>query len=356
MNRAASHPWIQSLSLAAVTSLACAAGAQGDPSTPDGKEWSTHQQEFFDRVQLKQAWEISRGDPSVLVGIIDTGFDFFHPDLVGQLTPGYYYSGGFHSESFSTLAHGTEVASIIAAKDDGKGMVGLAPRCRVITASQGMIEHLLLKLQRQFFTANPGASLEEFQEELMEHSEELHRFGEQWIQFQVNGAADAIRYLVKQGVQVINISGALKRSMVKSQATWDNLEAAVWEAAEQDVILVLGAGNSAAHWEDYPGNERHVLIVGSSLLDDTRWEEKRTVRGTQIVQGSCYGKRLSLLAPSQNMVVCSPHAKRFYEIDAGPEGPFRVPFQGPYDVRPTGATSLATPVVTSLVALIGVGA
>jgi subtilisin family serine protease len=100
----------------------------------------------FDCLNVADAWKVTKGDPKVLVGVIDSGFDFFHPDLKGQLIPGFYYPDGYHTEFYENVAHGTLVASLIVAKENNStGMVGLAPRCRVLTASQGMIEHTLIR-------------------------------------------------------------------------------------------------------------------------------------------------------------------------------------------------------------------
>lgn len=59
-------------------------------------------QALFDRINLAEAWEITKGDPKVLVGLIDNGFDFFLPDLKGQLIPGIYYSGGYHADFYES--------------------------------------------------------------------------------------------------------------------------------------------------------------------------------------------------------------------------------------------------------------
>ena len=58
------------------------------------------------------------------------------------------------------------------------------------------------------------------------------------------------------------------------------------------------------------------------------------------------------MAPVEKLVVCMPHEQRFYSCDDGPMGPAEFPFAGMHDVRRTGATSCAAPIVTSLVALI----
>jgi subtilisin family serine protease len=240
------------------------------------------QQALFERLNVAEAWKITRGDPKVLVGVIDSGFDFYHPDLKGQLIPGYYYPGGYHTEFYENVAHGTLVSSIIVARDDNPaGMVGLAPRCRVLTASQGMIEHRLVKMQRAFFQKNPKATLADLQKEMMKQPETLKKFAQDWVHFQVDGAANAIRYLVDRGVKVINFSGGLKRSLCPSAEKWKNLEGAFSYAAEKGVVIVLAAGNNAARWEDYPGSPETVIVAGATLLNDTRWEEELAVGGDQ---------------------------------------------------------------------------
>jgi subtilisin family serine protease len=330
-------------------------GDSRDTAKPGEKADSllARQQPLFDRLNVAEAWKITRGDPKVLVGVIDNGFDFFHPDLKGQLIPGFYYPGGFHTEFYENVAHGTLVASLIVAREkNAKGMVGLAPRCRVLTASQGMIEHTLLKMQTKFFKEHPKATLADLQKEMMKHPETLKKFGQDWVHFQVDGAADAIRYLVNHKVRVINISGGLKRSLCPSAEKWKRLEDAFSYAAEKGVVIVLAAGNNAARWEDYPGSPDTVIVAGATRLNDTRWEQEDIFHGTKIKQGSNFGKRLTVMAPVEKLVVCSPHEQRFYSCDDGPMGPTKLPFKGAHEVLPIGATSSAAPIVTSLVALI----
>jgi subtilisin family serine protease len=336
---------------AALLLPALAASREKPEDKPDSL--AAKQQALFDRINVAEAWKITKGDPKVLVGVIDNGFDFFHPDLKGQLIPGYYYPGGYHTEFYENVAHGTLVSSLIVAREDNPGgMVGLAPRCRVLTASQGTIEHTLVKMQTGFFGEHPKATVADLQKEMMKQPEALQKFGRDWVHYQVDGAADAIRYLVDHGVRVINISGGLKRSLCPSAEKWKNLEDAFAHAAEKQVVIVLSAGNNAAQWEDYPGSPDTVIVAGATLLNDTRWEEEVTVQGTKIKQGSNFGKRLTVMAPVEKLVVCAPHEQRFYSCDDGPMGAMKVPFKGMHEVRPNGATSSAAPIVTSLVALV----
>jgi len=329
--------------------------AEKPNATPEDKADSliAKQQPLFDRVNVAEAWKITKGDPMVLVGVIDNGFDFFHPNLKGQLVPGFYYPEGYHTEFYENVAHGTLVSSLIVGKDNSpNGMIGLAPRCRVLTVSQGMIEHTLLKMQTKFYQEHPKATLADLQTEMMKQGETLTKFGQDWVHFQVDGAADAIPYLVDHGVKVINFSGGLKRSLCPSAEKWQRLEEAFSYAAEKGVVIVLAAGNNAAQWDDYPGSPETVIVAGATLLNDTRWEMEAELRGTKIKQGSNFGKRLTVMAPVENLVVCVPHEQRFYSCDDGPMGPTKLPFRGRHEVLPNGATSSAAPIVTSLVALI----
>lgn len=311
-----------------------------------------YQAALFEQLDVGSAWTLSKGSPDVLVGVIDNGFDFFHPDLEGQLIPGFYSSGGYHTEFFENIAHGTLVSSIIVAKDDSHGITGLAPHCRVVTASQGMIEHAVMKLQQDLIKREPDASLADVQREMKNHSDELREFGERWVRYQVRGTADAIHFLCDHDVKVINISGLLVRSLCPDKEAWGQLENAFAYAAEKDIVIVLAAGNNAVESDDYPGTDATVLIVGACLLNGTRWEEERDLRGAKVRIGSNYGSRLSVMAPVDRLAVCRPHDKAIYGRKNTPMGPSPARYGGPYEVTANGATSSAAPIVTSLVALV----
>jgi subtilisin family serine protease len=338
--------------VALLLGLSTAAEAADNKTAQSEKARYGDQQPLFGRVNVLEGWEITKGDPEVLVGVIDNGYDFFHPDLKGQLIPGYYYAGGFHTEFFAGNGHGTMISSIIVAKDDNAGMVGLAPHCKVLTASQGMIEHAPVRLRREYLHDHPQATSAEIQVEMQKHRDVMERFGQDWVRYQMLGAADAIRYLVDHGARVINYSSTLERSLCPFPDVWRNVEDAFAYAAQEDVVIVLAAGNNAAKWEGYPGNTDSMLVVGASLLDDTRWEQELEMMGTKIKQGSNYGNRLSVMAPVDNLMVCVPHEARCYDIKDGPMGPMKLEFRGLHQVHPNGATSSAVPVVSSLVALV----
>lgn len=311
------------------------------------------QKALFEKLHVLEAWKLTKGSPDVLVGVIDNGFDFFHPDLKERLIPGFYAPGGFHTEVYDNMAHGTCVASIIAAKGgQGGEMIGLAPECKILTASLGMIEHKLLKLQKELQRKSPNAGMAELQKEMMKHLDELKKLGLEWTSYMALSTADSIQYLTDHGVKVINYSGLMRKSLVQSAAAWEKLQEAFQYAATKGVLIVSGAGNNAQTCEDYPGDENSTIVVGAVRLNDERWEELTEVMGQKFKQGSNFGKRLTVMAPAENIIVCVPHDKRFYASADGPAGATSEEFKGIYEVMPMGATSLATPIVTSLAALV----
>ncbi|MDP3543817.1 MAG: S8 family peptidase [Elusimicrobiota bacterium] len=77
------------------------------------------------RVKAPEAWATTRGKGVKLV-VIDTGIDMTHPELSGII------KGGWNAISTAATfnddnGHGSHVAGTIAAKDDAKGVVGVAP-------------------------------------------------------------------------------------------------------------------------------------------------------------------------------------------------------------------------------------
>jgi len=85
------------------------------------------------KIEAPAAWEISSGDASLKVAVIDEGCDIGHEDI-GFHLPGYdAFDGDDNPTPSGNDAHGTAVAGIVAMqKDNGRGGVGVAPGCRVM--------------------------------------------------------------------------------------------------------------------------------------------------------------------------------------------------------------------------------
>jgi subtilisin len=63
------------------------------------------------------------------IGIIDTGIDIGHPEL--NVAGGARFVNGPGSDFSDCYGHGTHVAGIAAARDNGRGIVGVAPGARL---------------------------------------------------------------------------------------------------------------------------------------------------------------------------------------------------------------------------------
>jgi subtilisin family serine protease len=113
---------------AGVAADAPAPGSDGEPLA--GLQWDMTQINAF------AAHEISGGDPDVVVGDIDTGLDFTHPDLAPN------YSAALSTDCSSGApqpllagndqnGHGTHTAGTIAAAVNGIGITGVAPNVTI---------------------------------------------------------------------------------------------------------------------------------------------------------------------------------------------------------------------------------
>lgn len=104
-------------------------------------------------INAEKTWELQKGNPDVVIGIIDTGVDYTHPDLVANMwhNPGEiadnlkdddqngYVDDIYGINSIANSGnpmddnmHGTHVAGTIAATGDNNiGVIGVAPNARV---------------------------------------------------------------------------------------------------------------------------------------------------------------------------------------------------------------------------------
>jgi subtilisin family serine protease len=99
----------------------------------------------WDMVQIHapEARAINGGSPSVVVGDIDTGLDFTHPDLAPNIDFAKSTSciGGVPNPDPAAWAddqgHGTHTAGTIAAARNGIGIVGVAPNVKIAAIKAG---------------------------------------------------------------------------------------------------------------------------------------------------------------------------------------------------------------------------
>ncbi len=248
-----------------------------NPLTGDslaGRQW------YLKKIDIEAAWQRTQGSSQIIIGVIDTGIDYHHPDLQGSLwkneaevdgLPGVDDDGnGFVDDSVGWdftdaprfpdagdyqqpdndpmdefgSGHGTQVAGIIAARSgNGIGISGVAPGVRVMNLRAG----------------TASGYLEE------------------------DDVAQAILYALDNGARIVNMSfGDVALSRF--------LKEIIYYAYGQGLIMVASAGNSGDDRPNYPATLSQTISVGASTEQD------------YIAGFSTFGESLDLIAPGQDIV------------------------------------------------------
>jgi subtilisin family serine protease len=119
----------------AATLANSAKGTWGDSLS--GLQWDMVQ------IHVPEAHAINTGSPSVVVGDIDTGLDYTHPDLAANVDFANSVScvGGVPNTDPAAWnddnGHGTHTAGTIAAAANGIGIVGVAPNVKIAGIKAG---------------------------------------------------------------------------------------------------------------------------------------------------------------------------------------------------------------------------
>ena len=243
--------------------LAIASAAQ-DPNTPGvfpndeyfPKQWHLHntgQSGGTPGVDIRapEAWEITTGDPNVVVAVTGLGVDTHHPDLVHNLVPGYdFYKDDDLPDPGDSRedAHDTMCAGLIAAQgNNGIGIAGVAYDCKIMSI----------------------------------------RFGDVMVWVSASEVASSFRWAARHGADVLSNSWG-----------WGTTPIAPIHSAIVDVttsslgrggkgcVVVFGAGNGGQPMTDYPPLYPEVIAVGATDYNDVRWNY------------SSYGPGLDVVAPS----------------------------------------------------------
>ncbi len=196
------------------------------------------------------AWDITTGSPDVVIAVIDSGTDYNHEDLSGNLwfnsaetlgngidDDGNGYIDDVVGWNFdednnkpdSAFFHGTFVAGIVGARtNNGIGIAGLA-------GGDG---------------ATPGCSLM------------IANVGS----FSPNGAVldDAILYAADNGADVITLS----LTVASTTAIVDALD---YAKNVKGVFVDCAAGNGFGSALGFPPNDPNVYAIGGTTHDDNYW-------------------------------------------------------------------------------------
>jgi len=79
---------------------------------------------------IPSVWRRTQGE-GVRIAVLDTGVDTRHEDLVGGISEARDFTGS-RSGPRDRQGHGTHVAGTIAARQNQRGVVGVAPRCELL--------------------------------------------------------------------------------------------------------------------------------------------------------------------------------------------------------------------------------
>lgn len=220
-------------------------------------------------IDLPEAWELGTGSKEVVVAVVDTGIDFFHPDIQDNVwinsneIPGNGldddengYIDDFHGydfvsddgDPFDDQSHGTHVAGIIGAVSNNRqGSAGISQQVSMMA---------------------------------------IKTFG-------VRGTADiatvarGVRYAIDHGARIINASWGVD---VRSEI----MRTLVEEAAEADVLFIAAGGNRQSNQLFYPAAFDNTIGVGATDRND-----KRT-------RFSNFGPFIDMAAPGQTIFSTMP--------------------------------------------------
>jgi len=194
-------------------------------------------------THVRQAWPRSRG-AGVVVAIVDSGVGPTW-ELDGQLAPGINIAGPVPPR-IDNQDHGTAVACVIAAREDGHGINGVAPAAEVMSV-------------RAFSTAiapNPRV-------------------------------ARGIRWAVDHGADVLSLSFDDTRDNTR-------LRQSIRYALHRKVIVVASVGNDGAQVVEYPASYPGVIGVGA-------------VKPSLDLAGfSTEGAEVDVVAPGVHVLSCDP--------------------------------------------------
>ena len=212
-------------------------------ATPDDEAYPF--QWHYPLINLPAAWDLTTGEPGVIVAVIDTGILSNHPDMIGQLVSGYDFvsnpqsaqdgtgidpnpedpgdGGGFGGSNF----HGTHVSgTVAAASDNGIGVAGVAWNARIMPL-------------RVLGVNGSGTSYDV----------------DQGIRYAA-GLANDSGAVPAQRADIINLSLGGGPFSQTTQALFDEVRAA-------GVMVVAAAGNEASNVPSYPASYSGVISVSA---------------------------------------------------------------------------------------------
>lgn len=101
---------------------------------------------YLELVRANKAWNITTGEPSVIVGIVDTKFEMSHEDLNGQML-------SIYGPNNSSNLHGIWVSGFVSPKtNNGLGVAGIGYNTKMVGITGGLSTYTLF----DFVIAHPA--------------------------------------------------------------------------------------------------------------------------------------------------------------------------------------------------------
>ena len=197
-----------------------------EDAPPDDPLYATNQADF-PLIGMPAAWALTTGSTSVVVAILDTGYDGAHTDLAAIPTVSPYNARTGTQNVTDGYGHGTHVAGTIAAQtNNANGVAGMAPGITIMPV--------------KVMDSNGMGYWSDFLE------------GVDWAR--------------THGASLVNLSlgGTLTASQVAAfQPTFD-------AAYEAGVVVIAAAGNNNKNEPFYPASFAHVVSVAATNNNDAK--------------------------------------------------------------------------------------
>jgi serine protease len=260
-----------------------------DPNDPVYTANQTTQYNLY-KINAKGAWDINKGSKSIIIGIIDSGVYWEHPDLLQNIHQnlGEDADGDGHTIEWDGSKWALDPGDLNGIDNDGNGYVddligwdfgGMSGIQDNNPAEDSPTHGTLVAGVAGAVTDNGvGIASIGFNCSIMPVKGSRADFGSTYIFY----TFEAIKYAVDNGAQIINCSFS---GYSYSKAEQEVITYAVSKGA----LVVAAAGNDNTGEPTYPASYEGVLSVAATNASDKLWS------------ASNYGETVDVSAPGQQI-------------------------------------------------------